>query len=455
MADYLFLLETRLNPGQQAVVGYLQQFCQKAGVNLYLTGGPMRDLLAGTPIRTLDFTTEGNPLKFQKALAADGVEILYADAEEVSLRLRFHRVRFRITAAQSATWDKAGKPPKVRPGTIIEDLRRRGFTLNAVGLSLNPASRGLLLDPTNGVSDIEHRLIRMTHNYIFLDDPIRLLRVIRLKARLGFEIEERTAMRMESAREGDYLGNASAPSLGRELEALAYEPDPGVVLKEIEKEGFLEAAFGKGVKTAKMDLAGMARMPKAIELLDQVGIIADSGPVALHFMLAGLPPKDRNRVSKLPLSRPLVESWQHLDRMLATFDKEMTAKNVTNLAAVEAVVRHTPSEALLFALVQTGASRAVKKLKEYLAQVPEVKAMLPVRELQQLGGEPGTPVFQAILNDLYQRLLIGKLKTPEEVSQALKEHVETAGIRPAPVEEKPSAKGRGPGRPGRRPKTAY
>lgn len=455
MADYLFLLETRLNPGQQAVVGYLQQFWQKAGVNLYLTGGPMRDLLAGMPIRTLDFTTEGNPLKFQKALAADGVEILYADAEEVSLRLRFHRVRFRITAAQAATWDKAGKPPKMRPGTIVEDLRRHGFTLNAVGLSLNPASKGLLLDPTNGVSDIEQRLIRMTHNYVFLDDPVRLLRAIRLKTRLGFEIEERTAMRMESAREGNYLENASAPSLGRELEALAYEPDPGVVLKEIEKEGFLEAAFGKGVKTAKMDLAGMARMPKAIEMLDQTGITADSGPVALHFILDGLPPKDRNRLSKLPLSGPLVESWQRLDRRLAAFEKAMTEKAVTNLPAVEAVIKKTPSEALLYALVHTGASRAVKKLKEYLARVPEVKAMLPVRELHQLGGEPGTPVFQAILNDLYQRLLLGKLKTPEEVSQALKEHVETAGIRPAPVEEKPVTRGRGPGRPGRRPKAAY
>lgn len=455
MADYIFLLETRLNPGQQAVVAYLQQFCQRVRVNLYLTGGPMRDLLAGMPIRTLDFTTEGNPLKFQKELAADGIEILYADSEEVSLRLRAQRVRFRITAAQTVTYGKAGKPPQVRPGTIIEDLRRRGFTLNAVGLSLNPASKGLLLDPTNGVSDIEHRLIRMTHNYVFLDDPVRLLRVIRLKTRLGFEIEERTATRMEAAREGNYLEHASAPSLGRELEALAYEPDPGVVLKQIEKEGYLEAAFGKGVKTAKMDLAGMARMPKAIEMLDQVGIIADSGPVALHFMLDGLPPRDRNRLSKLPLSQPLVESWQHLDRMLATFEKAMTAKTVTNLAVVEEVVKKTSSEALLFALVQTGASRAVKKLKEYLAHVPEVKAMLPVRELQQMGGVPGTPVFQAILDDLYQRLLIGKLKTPEEVAQALKQHVDAAGIRPTPAEEKPAAKARIPGRPGRKPKAAY
>lgn len=454
MADYIFLLESRLSPSQQAVVGFMQQFCQQAGVNLYLTGGPMRDLLAGTSIRMLDFTTEGNPLELQQRLAASGVEILYADAEEASLRLRRQGVRFRITAAESATYGSPGKPPEMRPGTIIEDLRRRGFTLNAIGLSLNPGSKGLLLDPTNGVSDIEQRLIRMTHNYIFLDDPVRLLRAVRLKTRLGFDIEERTAARIASAEEGNYLEHASAPSLGRELEALAYEPNPGEVLVQMEALGYLESAFGKGVKTSRMDLAGMARMPQAIELLDQVSIVADSGPAALHFMLDQLPAKDKARLSKLPLSRPLVESWHRLEDLLAAFEKAMGARSVANLAAVEAVVRQTPSETLLYALVQETQSRAAKKFREYLHRVPEVKAMLPLRELQQMGGVPESPEFERIIRSLYHRLLLGELTSPEEVSAALKAAVDAAGIRPVEEEEKPAPKQkvRMPGKPGRKPK---
>ena len=89
----------------------------------------------------------------------------------------------------------------VRPATIHEDLRGRDFTINSIALSLNPASRGLLLDPNNGVGDLERKELRAVSNYTLYDDPIRLLRVLRFKVRLGFNIDERTKMQYDNARE--------------------------------------------------------------------------------------------------------------------------------------------------------------------------------------------------------------------------------------------------------------
>ena len=79
-----------------------------------------------------------------------------------------------------------------------------------MALSLNDGSRGLLLDPFNGAADIEARLIRVLHSYAFLEDPSRLIRAARFATRFGWEMEERTRARYDSAREGDYIHSSEA-----------------------------------------------------------------------------------------------------------------------------------------------------------------------------------------------------------------------------------------------------
>lgn len=426
MADYIFLIETRFSREQQAVAALLQRHCQQAGLNLYLTGGPMRDLLAGAPIRTLDFSVEGNPLRLQKALVADGVEVLAVGADEQSLRLRSQGVRFRISAAHSEVFEQFGRPPVAKPSTIVDDLRRRGFTLDAIGLSLNAASRGLLLDPTNGLADIEARQIRMIHNYVFYDDPVRLLRAVRLQTRLGFTIEERTAGRMQAAREGNYLEHAHRLSLGHELEALAYEPDPAAVLKALEAAGLLEAAFGKGLRTAKLDMAALAKFPSAVQQLEEVGLTPDSGPVALRFILDALPSKDQAVLLRLPLSKPLAGGSQKLAADAKTLQKQLLGKAGATLAALHDLLHHARPDTVLY-LCLTGNPKVQKKIKDFTTRIPELRQQLPLRELQQLGVNPDAPVFHDIIEKIYRRLLEGKLRGAEQIQAALMQEAERAG----------------------------
>ncbi len=253
MADYIYTMEIRLTPDQQRGVTLVQDIARAAGMNIYLTGGAVRDIISGFSIRDLDFTVQGNPLKLQKELERAGATIAAGDDDLKALYLTLPgNVRAEISSARTETYQKAGKPPLVAPATIIEDLRRRDFTVNAMALSLNPGSRGLLMDPFNGAADIETKVLRILHNYAFVEDPSRLLRAVRFAARFKWPLEERTQARFESAKENNYIEYITDRAIGHEIEQLAYEDDPLQVIKTLEKENWLKV-LNPHWTTAKVD----------------------------------------------------------------------------------------------------------------------------------------------------------------------------------------------------------
>ena len=241
MPDYMFLLESRLSPEQRAVMLRVQELAAAMGFNLYLTGGTVRDLITGASLRDLDFTVEGNPSKVARELEKGGAKILVEDE-----RLRHIEVLFAgdvegsISAARDDHYVRPGTRPEIRWSTIMEDLRRRDFSLNAIAISLNPASRGLLLDPTNGLSDIERGEVRALIIHSFTNQPVRLLRVLRFAARMGCKLESRTQEWFDLAIERELQHTITPEDAGGELRAVAREERPAVVLKAWEEHDLLE-----------------------------------------------------------------------------------------------------------------------------------------------------------------------------------------------------------------------
>src|SRR5580658_2435665 len=195
MSDYIYMLESHLSPGQNRAVAVVQSAAAEAGLNLFLTGGAMRDMLAGFRVRDLDFVVEGNALPLAKAVSSSGsgfgATLVSTDEARKSAALVFPGgVTAKIAMARREKAGRNGARPQITPATIQEDLRGRDFTCNAIALSLNKTSRGLLLDPLNGLADIGRRELRAANSYGFYDDPSRLLRLIRLRVRLRFAVVE-------------------------------------------------------------------------------------------------------------------------------------------------------------------------------------------------------------------------------------------------------------------------
>jgi len=181
MSDYIYMLESHLSPDQNRVVEDVQAAAGLANVNVFLTGGAMRDMLAGFRIRDLDFVVEGNGLKIAKAICdKTGATLGHTDDNRKCAELVFPSgVTAQVAMSRQEKYTRAGAKPQVTPATIQEDLRGRDFTCNAIALSLNRASKGLLLDPMNGLADIERKELRSVSTYGFYDDPSRLIRLVR------------------------------------------------------------------------------------------------------------------------------------------------------------------------------------------------------------------------------------------------------------------------------------
>ncbi len=242
MPDYMFLLESRLSPEQRAVMLRVQELSAALGFNVYLTGGTVRDLVTGASLRDLDFTVEANPSKIAHELEKGGAKILHEDEKYRHVEVLFAGdCEGSISAARDDHYVRPGTRPEIRWSTIMEDLRRRDFSLNAIAISLNPASRGLLLDPTNGLSDIERAEVRALTIHSFTNQPVRLLRVLRYAARMGFKIEQRTQEWFDLAIERKLQDTIAPEDAGDELRALAREERPAVVLKAWEEHDLLEA----------------------------------------------------------------------------------------------------------------------------------------------------------------------------------------------------------------------
>ena len=413
-------MELRLTPDQLKGVNLVQDVSRAAGMNLYLTGGAIRDIISGFTIRDLDFTVQGNPLKLQKDLEKAGAKIIAVedDARTVFISLPGN-VRAEISMARTERFEKTGKAPIVTPATIHDDLRRRDFTVNAMALSLNEGSRGLLLDPFNGVADIETKVIRILHNYSFLEDASRLIRATRFAARFHWPIEERTQARYDAAKEGKYIDHILRTSIGHEIAALAHEDDPLHVVKMLEKEGWLEVLH-EHWNTSKVDTNGITALMKTRQQMVDMGYAPDAGPAVMYFLTARLSDKEILDLQKLIPRKDLVEAWRDIEDHAKELAKRLMGKEAATPSRTWNLLSDARPEMVLFLAVTAKQQSVDQKIKNYLTKWRQIQQRIPLPEMTELLITPTLPEYPKIARDVFMLLLDGKLRSRTETLKFLK-----------------------------------
>jgi tRNA nucleotidyltransferase (CCA-adding enzyme) len=439
MPDYMFLLESRLSPEQRAAMMRVQELSAAMGFNVYLTGGTVRDLVTGASLRDLDFTVEGNPSKIARELEKGGAKVLSEDE-----KLRHVEILFAgdcdgsISAARDDHYVRPGTRPEIRWSTIMEDLRRRDFSLNAIAISLNPASRGLLLDPTNGLSDIERAEIRALTIHSFTNQPARLLRGLRYSARMGFKLEVRTQEWFDLAIERDLHHTITPEDAGAELRAVAREERPADILKEWEEHDLMEAIHPQLAKRHP-DYDAISRLVKVREDLFTAGVRVKLAAPMMLAILGRL--KDREQANVL--SRAGFRSAE-ADAILSFAEdalaeqKELTGRKLNAPVDAYKFLEKMPGDKIAFLMAESNNSGALSKIRAYLHKWRPIRAAMPAvaNELEAL-GYPRGPKFDAIVEQVFGMQLTGRGKTPEERGKILRK---LSGIKEPPKKKEKEKK---------------
>src|SRR5271169_5329538 len=461
MADYLYRMESRRTPDQQRGVALVLELARAQEMNVYLTGGAIRDLISGFPIRDLDFTVQGNALKLQRELEKAGAILQGVDEDLRSMYVLLPgNVRSEIAMARSERYEKPGRPPEIASGTIIDDLRRRDFTINAMALSLNPGSRGLLLDPFNGVADIEAKLIRILHNYAFYEEPSRLIRSSRFTIRFHFALEERTQARFDAAREGNYIDNISDRAVGYEIEQIAYEDDPLHLLRLYEKEGWLKVLNPRW-SASKVDTASLAELLKTKQQMLDLGYTLDAAPAVMYFLTHRLGDRDIAAMQRLMPRKSFVETWRKLDDDAKELTKRLAGKEAATPSLAWKLLSTARPETILFLETTTGNQAVAQKIRNFFTKWRQMKDKLPLLEMAELHITPELPVYPKLAEDAFYLLLDGKLRSRTEILKFLKPFAppppappppppkrgrgaKAAEVAPAPADAKHGKKGKSP-----------
>ena len=421
MADYIYLLETRLSEAQRKAIDAVREVARSKGMTVFLVGGAVRDLTSGSPVRDLDLVVQGNALKLKKDFDKLGASLAGENDPGQTLYLAFPGgVRMELGSTLSVNYPKPGKPV-FKTATLLDDLRRRDFTANAMALSLNEGSYGLLMDPLNGVADIENRELRLVSNYGFIEDPVRMIRAARLMARLGWQMEEKTRGRYETGKQEGYISAMSEFHRGYETEEIFHEEDPLRVMRRLEEEGWMQH-LAPALTVAKANVVELERLRELQLKLQVQGVLADAAAANFPLLTAKLSAAEITQLKRTFPRQGFVAEIDALESRAKEFAGQLVAKAAMPPSQAFQLIHHARPEAVLWAAHTSKSVTLQAKLKSFQSDWPQARQRIPHLLMQEMRIVPELPAYDELLEKLFYELMDGRLSGVEEMKAFLESY---------------------------------
>lgn len=220
------------------------ELAAELGVEVYVVGGFIRDLILKKEVEDIDFLVVGDVMKFAQSLAASfGINDIVVFKTYGTVHFNHQGLNFEFVAARKESYKKSSRKPLVSEGTFFDDISRRDFTINTLAVSIQKENFGEVIDHFNGIDDIGKKLIRtpLDSKVTFDDDPLRILRAFRFASQLNFNVDESILKSAEELR--DRIEIVSQERKTDEFLKILKSPKPSVGLKLLQITKVMEVIF--------------------------------------------------------------------------------------------------------------------------------------------------------------------------------------------------------------------
>lgn len=231
-------------PLKHPIFQILSDIAAEKGIEAYVIGGYVRDLLLHRPSKDIDIVVHGSGIELAEATAKRLGNLTVSVFKNFGTAMfRYKGMEIEFVGARKESYRSDSRKPVVEEGTIEDDQKRRDFTINALAISLNPGDYGTLIDPFDGLQHLEDRLIKtpLEPGITFSDDPLRMMRAIRFASQLNFRIEAETFQAIAAYK--DRLPIVSTERIMDEFNKIMLSPEPSKGILLLDKAGLLEIFF--------------------------------------------------------------------------------------------------------------------------------------------------------------------------------------------------------------------
>ncbi|WP_088035790.1 CBS domain-containing protein [Evansella clarkii] len=389
------------------------------GMKAYLIGGMVRDLLLGKPNEDIDIVAEGDGIELARHLRERyGGSVRYHEDFRTATWKHPSRFKIDITSARTEYYDFPAALPKVEMSSIKEDLYRRDFTINAMGICLHKEEFSELIDYFHGYEHLRQKKIKVLYNLSFVEDPTRILRALRFENRFGFRMDSQTEQLARQS--ANNLTAVSRPRIASELSRLFYEEAPASGAERIFDLNLQNYIIKRSDEPSAI-LRRIKNLSLAVNMFTENGLdVPPSIWIAYLLVCTPMEAEDWEEVALYSKNKEDTKLLKDLYALAEAKPLEMHDVSSFRLSDWHSIFSETNTAPLLIYFAVSGGKAAEKGL-DYLKSREKLTRKVKGELLIEAGFPPG-PVFKELLHQSERIQLDSPELTTEDILSSLKIH---------------------------------
>jgi len=410
------LLDQRLDSRTKNLLRDIGLAGDQLGMEVYVVGGFVRDLMLDRSIEDVDIVVEGDGIAFARHFAQEqGCRVHPHQKFNTAVIVFENDFKVDVASARREYYTMPAALPIVENSSIKLDMARRDFTINTLAIALNPEAYGVLIDYFGAGRDLKDKTIRIIHNLSFVEDPTRVFRAIKFSNRFGFNIGKVTSNLIKNALKIDTFKNLSGLRVLSELKQIFSEQNPIPAVETMASYG-VDKVIHKELSVTPKTYELFEAVNKALAWHDLLYVNEDYPRWAVYFM--ALLNRLTFRVCDEVLDRlmvPLKERQLLLDRRYKVENRLSLIENKFPISRQEMYwgLINFKTECLLYMMALSNSEEVQKAISNFYTHHRHVRPIIQGKDLLALGIKPG-PVFTKVLNLILNEKLDKKLATRKE-----------------------------------------